>query len=458
MPGRKKNNPFELNIPDFAEYSKLFSYVPHRKQLEFHQLPQRIRVFSGGNRSGKTTAALYDFIYAALGIHPWQDWPPPPLRLRVVGPDFNVVINEIHLPRFREILPEGSYVWHAEMRTLELFNGSTINFRSYDQDVSKFSGSSLHGVWFDEEPPQRIYNENLMRVLDTGGKILMTFTPLSGINWLYDLVFSDKKDPLTGEPLVGVVFVSTYDNPYIKESDIEAVKALCRDEDEIAARFEGKFFTRSGLVYKEFDPRIHVVDPFPIPDDWMICISIDHHTRNPQAVVFTAIDPDDNVWQYDEFYEPTLVPEVCKAIKEKTMGRKISIALIDVNAATPDAVTGRSAKNEYWQNGIYVQPAKKGKHSVLEGIGVVREYLANQKLKIFRCCQNTIRQIEMYRWAEWTHRLRDKRDPKEVPLKKESHLLDALRYLVHMRPKYRPPALTSVRPPRYEPLFRKTGY
>ncbi|RLG42517.1 MAG: hypothetical protein DRO05_00815, partial [Thermoproteota archaeon] len=66
------------------------------------------------------------------------------------------------------------------------------------------------------------------------------------------------------------------------------------------------------------------------------------------------------------------------------MGRKISIALIDVNAATPDAVTGRSAKNEYWQNGIYVQPAKKGKHSVLEGIGVVREYLANQKLKIFR--------------------------------------------------------------------------
>ena len=66
--------------------------------------------------------------------------------------------------------------------------------------------------------------------------------------------------------------------------------------------------------------------------------------------------------------------------------------------------------------------------------------------------------MEMYRWAEWTHRLRDKRDPKEMPLKKESHLLDALRYLVHMRPRYRPPVLTSVRPPRYEPLFRKTGY
>ena len=458
MAGRKKNDPFGSGVPGFEEYSKLFNYIPHRKQLEFHQLPQRIRVFSGGNRSGKTTAALYDLIYAALGIHPWQDWPPPPLRLRVVGPDFNVVINEIHLPRFREILPEGSYVWHAERRTLELFNGSTINFRSYDQDVSKFSGASLHGVWFDEEPPQRIYNENLMRILDTGGKMLMTFTPLSGINWLYELVYSDKKDPLTGEPLVGAVFVSTYDNPYIKPSDIEAVKALCRDEDEIAARFEGKFFTRSGLVYKEFDQRIHVVEPFPIPDDWMICISIDHHTRNPQAVVFVAIDPEDSAWIYDEFYEHALVPEVCQAIKEKTMGRKIQIALIDVNAATPDAVTGRSAKNEYWQNGIYVQPAKKGKHSVLEGIGVVREYLANGRLKIFRSCPNVIRQMETYRWAEWSYRLRDKRDPKEMPLKKESHLLDAMRYLLHMRPKYRPPSMTSVRPPRPEPIFKKTKY
>jgi len=456
--GRKSKNPFDLSLVGFENFGKLFSYVPHEKQLEFHQLPTRVRIFSGGNRSGKTTAALYDIIYAALGIHPWQDWPSPPLRLRVIGPDFNVVINEVHLPRFREILPEGTYVWYAERRALELFNGSIIHFHSYDQEVGKFSGASIDGVWFDEEPPRRIFDENLMRVLDSGGKILMTFTPLSGISWLYDLVTSDRKDPLTGKPLVGVVYVSTYDNPYLNRADIEAIKALCRDEDEIAARFEGRFFTRSGLVYKEFNSKVHVVDPFPIPDDWMICISIDHHMRNPQAVVFAAIDPDNTIWVWDEFYEHALISEVCEAIKQKVNNRKISVALIDTNAATPDAITGKSARYEYWMNGIYVIPAKKGKNSLLEGIALVKEYLAKNKLKIFRTCQNLIRQIEMYRWAEWGYRSRDKKDPKEVPIKKESHLLDALRYLVHMRPVYRPPALTMIRVPRREPLFGKTKY
>ncbi|RKZ07376.1 hypothetical protein DRQ05_03195 [bacterium] len=459
--GRKPKDKFDLSFGSqqdiFEQYKKIFEFTPHEKQLEFLKLPNRVRVFAAANRGGKTTIATMDFIYAALGIHPFQDYPPPPLRLRVIGPSFDLVVNKHHLPRFLEILPKGSWSWSAEKRMLELFNGTTIEFMSYDQELQKFSAVSLHAVWFDEEPPERVFNENLMRVIDTRGKLLLTFTPLHGMNWLYQLIHSDKTDPVTGEPLVGLVTASIWDNPHVPLEEVEMIKAFCRDPDELAARLEGKFFTRAGLIYKEFDRRFHVVDPFPIPEDWMICISIDHHVRNPQAVIFAAIDPDDNIWVYDEFYEHALVPEVCKAIKEKTMGRKIALAIIDVNAATPDAITGKSAKTEYWQHGIYVVPAKKGKGSVLEGIAKVRDYFVKGKLKIFSNCRETIRQIEIYRWAEYSTKMRDRHDPKEAPLKKEDHLCDSLRMLVHAEPKYRPPSMTVTKP-HYEPLFKKTGY
>lgn len=458
--GRKKANPFfadQTHLDVFGGFTKLLSFTPHPKQLEFYRLPNKIRVFCGGNRSGKTTTAIYEFVYAALGIHPWQDWPPPPLKLRVIGPDFNTVINEVHVPRFKELLPPGSYVWYAERRVLQLYNGSTIQFMSYDQDLDKFAGTSLHGVWFDEEPPRKIFNENLMRILDTKGKVLMTFTPVSGITWLYEFIMSDRRDE-DGTPLIGIVYASTYDNPFIDKKEIERIKELCNDEDELAARIEGRFFTRSGLIFKEFDRSRHVIEPFDVPHDWNIYIGIDHHLRNPQAVVFVAVDPEDRLYVFDEFYEVALIDEVCNAIKSKIGDRKITLAIIDTNAATPDVITGRSAKNEYWKNGIYVVPAKKGKNSVLEGLSFMRRAFANDRLFIFRNCANLIRQLEMYRWADWSYRQKDRKDPREMPIKKESHLIDALRYVVHTDPRWRPSFLHATPAPRYQPLFKKTYY
>lgn len=59
---------------------------------------------------------------------------------------------------------------------------STIQFMSYDQGRRAFQGTSRHGVWMDEEPPENedIYGECLTRTLDVDGIVLMTFTPLRG--------------------------------------------------------------------------------------------------------------------------------------------------------------------------------------------------------------------------------------------------------------------------------------
>jgi len=59
---------------------------------------------------------------------------------------------------------------------------SVLGFKSYDQGRKKFQGTAKHGVWLDEECPQDVYTECLLRLMTTDGLIMLTFTPLSGVS------------------------------------------------------------------------------------------------------------------------------------------------------------------------------------------------------------------------------------------------------------------------------------
>ena len=59
---------------------------------------------------------------------------------------------------------------------------SALSFKSYEKGREKWQGETLHGVWFDEEPPLDIYSEGLTRTNATGGITIITFTPLLGMS------------------------------------------------------------------------------------------------------------------------------------------------------------------------------------------------------------------------------------------------------------------------------------
>lgn len=59
---------------------------------------------------------------------------------------------------------------------------SVLAFKSYEKGRQKWQGETLHGVWFDEEPPLSIYSEGLTRTNATGGITIVTFTPLQGMS------------------------------------------------------------------------------------------------------------------------------------------------------------------------------------------------------------------------------------------------------------------------------------
>lgn len=57
---------------------------------------------------------------------------------------------------------------------------SSISLKSYEQGRIAFQGTAMDLIWLDEEPPQEIFTECAIRTMTTDGRVVMTFTPLSG--------------------------------------------------------------------------------------------------------------------------------------------------------------------------------------------------------------------------------------------------------------------------------------
>jgi phage terminase large subunit-like protein len=406
-------------------YKGLTSYCPHPKQFIFHLLQNKIKAFIGGERSGKSTATSYEAVWTALGSHPfWKDAPQPPVKIRIVGPDTATVIDRVNLPTILKIVPKDCAHFWKERNVLEFFNGSEIYFQSNEQEVEKFGGMSLHMVIEDEEPRKDIHNENLMRLIDTGGRLLMSYTPMNGITWSYNDIFLNDERDIDGNLLVGKVFCKTRENPYISEKEIDIIKKIYKDQEEIEAHLEGSYFSSSGLILKEFDRSKHVVEPRDPSTYGMIIVGIDHHQRAKEAIIFCSVDHNDNVHVFDEIYEEGLISDTAARIGKVLDGRKPAYTIIDVNAATPNSIVGWSDQKEYARYGIHTLLAKKGHGSVNEGIGVLRQYFRDDKITISRKCGNLINQLSSYIWDDWASRVRARKNVKEVPMKRDDHLID----------------------------------
>lgn len=63
---------------------------------------------------------------------------------------------------------------------------SKLQFKAYEQGWQKMQGEGVDIIWLDEEPDDfKIYTECRARLMDTGGMMYITFTPLNGETELY---------------------------------------------------------------------------------------------------------------------------------------------------------------------------------------------------------------------------------------------------------------------------------
>lgn len=124
---------------------------------------------------------------------------------------------------------------------------------------------------------EEIYDECRMRVFDRRGDIFGTMTPLKGLTFVYERIYLNKFSD--GE--VWYEFMEWADNPYLSKREIAALTASM-DESAAQQRRYGRFAAAgAGLVYPEFDERVHVIEPFEVPKEWQDNISIDPGLNNP---------------------------------------------------------------------------------------------------------------------------------------------------------------------------------
>lgn len=441
----------------------IYAYRPHTKQYRFHTSPKHIRLYIGGNRSGKTVGGATEMAYWLMKKHPYRKIPLPegPVRMRGVSVDFKYGVDQIMLPELTRWIPPSYYKggsfedsYDKTHQTLTLSNKSFIEFRSYEQDLEKFAGTSRHGTWFDEEPPQHIYNECMARHVDTDGYTWITMTPVEGMTWVYESLYIPG---IEGSEDVDVIEIETTENSHLSPAAIERfLRGL--DPEERKARKRGEFVAFGGRVFKTFHETDHVIEPIDPRSlsEWEFYTSFDHGFNNPTAILWHAVSPKNEVITFHEHYAAEMtVKEHAKVFHayNESIGREPDFVVGDPAMHQRSAIKGTSIVQEYAENGIYIAEAN---NDVSTGVNIMHQYLrcdeGPPKWHITENCANLIKEMKKLRWkTAQSRKLQFQNNKKEEIHKKDDHACDSARYFFSFMPDLRP----AEKPDEAEELMQR---
>lgn len=294
----------------------------HKKQKEATKSDKSIRALFWGNRVGKTRWSSQEVVRYAFGMHEYRDIKAP-IEIWCACPSFDQqkdttqkTLEEL-IPR--HLIKDISWIRKGVWSEVILTNGSRITFKSYEQGREKFQGVGKRLIWFDEEPPQDIWEECFVR--RSAGEeldIILSMTAVKGMTWIYDDIYlaTDNQD----------IFVSTAgwdDNPWLGEEQKEQM-ARGLSADALKVRKEGKFVRRVGLVCNWWSRDVHLQDIEYNPN-WLVTRVIDFGwSRSKTCVLWIGRDSDDVHHIFDGIYKNKLIDgDLAKLIKEREQNYNI---------------------------------------------------------------------------------------------------------------------------------------
>lgn len=179
------------------------------------------------------------------------------------------------------------------------------NYRQYQQDAQVTEGFKAHVIWGDEEMPQKMLETLIYRTIDYHGRIILTFTTLTGWSPLVQDILGKTRTlvsapaPLLGGTMVPVMqeslsrpgaviyYFHTADNHFIDTGDF-IKKIVGRPRDEILARAYGIPTKSVASVFPSFNKEVNVVPHENLP--WLKT-KPDGSPVNYPVTRYMAIDP-----------------------------------------------------------------------------------------------------------------------------------------------------------------------
>lgn len=466
------------DLTQIARKPNILGYEPHEKQIAFHSSLRRKRLYIGGNQSGKTTGGNCETIYWLLRRHPYRQIPPIPIYGRSVAVDFQsidkIIIGDSDGSGIKRWLPPSELIngswedsYNKSERTLSLANGSSLEFKSYDQEVLQHAGRSLHFIHFDEPPPKSLYIENNMRTVarfgdfEGSGSWWMTYTPIFGMDWTYDEIYLPGKENPDDPDAPAVIEVDMTDNPYLTEEAIKSVLEGLSEDDKIA-RKHGRYVQLGGNIFKDFTVSTHCINEADLhelwgstipPRSWEIYFSLDHGLNAPSAIYWHAVSPDGEIITFREIYKAErLVADHAKEILEieKEIGRAPFFRTGDPAIKQRNAQTGSSIQQAYAEHGIWINVDSIPKE-VSIGITKMRQHMrinprTNKPYwRIFEC-PNLVKELGRIHWETWKSlKQRDDNNPLEKVHKHNDHAFDSCKYFFTFMPDLKPTPEDGVR-------------
>lgn len=317
---------------------------------------------------------------------------------------------------------------------------STFSFKSYEQGRKSFQGTAKDWIWNDEECPLDIYEECLIRTMTTNGRVILTFTPLSGLTKVV-LKFLPGGKTAQEQKERFAVMAGWDDVPHLTpEAKAELEKAI--QPYMLEARKRGVPHLGSGAIYP-IDQNTITVQPFEIPSHWVRAYGLDVGWKRT-AAVWGALDRDtDTLYLYSEHYQGH-AESASHAMAIKSRGEWIP-GVIDPASEASSQTDGEKLIEQYREHGLNLD---KASNTVYAGIDAVWTRMIAGRLKIFASLANLLDELRLYR-----------RDEKGHIVKDTDHLMDAMRYLVMsgLERAITKPVLKPVVPIRYQPQRTRTG-
>lgn len=378
--------------------SAIALYEPMELFKEFHRSVARVRLISGSNRSGKTTAGMAEVTYVATNTHPyWKDHKSGDIFL--VGRDekhiADVICNKLFEPgggngkmrlikdlvtgqwrayrpwedseRYDEskemppLIPSSLFAqkpsWSDKargvMELVKLKTGWTLKF--FPGGTSPPQGSTPKFVHLDEEiKNERWFMEVMARLTDFRGRMVWSATPEIGGESLWDIHVRCMEDSTKPKEMrLFEEFAATVvNNVHMDEQAKIEMESLLRTDPRLyAAKFLGHYLVESYRVYPNFDARQHVIDWFEIPDDWCRYILVDPGIV-AMPLLFVAVPPPSHpmvghVFVYNEVVlRNTNAYEFGREMKRWVDSQKIEDIIVDYNGSRRTEFTGTSIRTQ----------------------------------------------------------------------------------------------------------------
>lgn len=416
------------------DVSAIANFSPKQEEV-FRYIGKKSRIFAGGARGGgKSHLAVAIAVLSALQF--------PGLRVMIIRRSMEELrqqlIDNLLLKLYR---PDELFQWRRSIKTADFPNGSKIYFRSIENpdDVNKVLGVEFGMVILDEGNQlgeiiiQRVAGS--IRSFDIPNwkpTLLVTGNP----GGLSDRYFKDRyirPDYSKWEPgelaikdeHIYVPF-GVRDNPYATSEYIDTLASM--PEAIRRAWLDGDWDSYQGQFFEDWNPKVHIVEPFNIPQNWSRWRAVDlGYGTHPSVCLFAAQDPHDGtVYIYDEVATKDTTDIFIDMILNASGDDYFGLDLFDPNSLksrrgeTTDSV---SPGTMFREAGIWVIPADNAR---VNGWMNVKAWLADRpnrpaRLRIFSNCLGLIETIPLQRYVE---------GKADLNTRGQDDYVDALRYLL----------------------------